>query len=233
LDKSVKNLLNEPDYKPIADFVKASWPILKDHPVNKKRIERGLPPANSVWLWGQGKTPIVKTYKERWGITGATVSAVDIIRGLAIITGLTPLKVEGATGTLNTNYEGKVKAAVDALKTYDLVIIHLEAPDECSHQGDLKAKLEAIENFDKRIVGPMLEALPSFGSYRILCACDHYTPVSLKTHVDDPIPFVFYDSEKPHNSKAQGYNEKEALKQAKLIPDGPSLGTLLFGEEKK
>jgi 2,3-bisphosphoglycerate-independent phosphoglycerate mutase len=231
LDKKVTGILKDPGYAPIAELVKASWPILENHPINKLRREKGLPPANSIWLWGQGKTPIVKSFKERWNVRGATVSAVDIIRGLAIITGLTPLRVEGATGTLDTNYEGKVEAALEALKTYDLAIIHLEAPDECSHQGDLKAKLQAIENFDKRIVGPVLKALPSFGPYRVLCACDHYTPVALKTHVADPVPFVFYNSEHPAKTGAKGYSEAEALRASALVPDGPSLGELLFGKK--
>ncbi|MDR2459800.1 MAG: cofactor-independent phosphoglycerate mutase [Deltaproteobacteria bacterium] len=233
LDEKITNLINEPKNAPIMDLVKASWPILENHPVNKKRVQAGLPPANSIWLWGQGRTPIVKSYKERWGITGATVSAVDIIRGLAITTGLVPLTVPGATGTLDTNYEGKVEAALAALKSYDLVIVHLEAPDECSHQGDLKSKIKAIENFDARIVGPILKALPSFGDYRILCSCDHYTPVMKKTHSSDPVPFVLYDSQNPAQSGGQGYSEKEAAKNPTIIPDGPSLGLLFFGPERQ
>ncbi|MDR2350361.1 MAG: cofactor-independent phosphoglycerate mutase [Deltaproteobacteria bacterium] len=231
LDKSVKHILDDPAYKPLADLVRASWPVLGDHPVNLKRKVNKQPLANSIWLWGQGKTPLVPKYRERWGLTGATVSAVDIIRGLAIVTGLKPLTVPGATGTLDTNYKGKVDAALEALEENDLVIVHLEAPDECSHQGDLTAKLKAIENFDELIAGPMLEALPRFGDFRVLCACDHYTPVSLKTHVANPVPFAFYDSANPARSGAAGYGETEAEKSPVLIPDGPSLGELLFGKK--
>jgi 2,3-bisphosphoglycerate-independent phosphoglycerate mutase len=233
LDRSVDGFLDDPAYAPIAGLVRASWPILESHPVNAARIRRGLPPANSVWLWGQGKTPKVRTYAERWGVTGATVSAVDIIRGLAVATGLDPLTVPGATGGLDTDYEAKARAAVEALKDRDLAVVHLEAPDECGHQGDLAAKLQAIENFDARIVGPVLAALPSFGDYRVLCSCDHYTPVSLKTHTCDPVPFVLYDSRDPARSGAAGYSEAEALKAGLLVPDGPSLGRLLFGPEKE
>jgi 2,3-bisphosphoglycerate-independent phosphoglycerate mutase len=139
----------------------------------------------------------------------------------------------GATGTLNTNYEGKVAAALQALKDYDLVIVHLEAPDECSHQGDLQAKLKAIENFDARIVGPILNALPAYGAFKILCSCDHYTPVMKKTHSSDPVPFVFYDSQNPAKCGAIGYSEKAAAMVPTLIPDGPSLGLLFFGRERQ
>ncbi|MDR1164919.1 MAG: cofactor-independent phosphoglycerate mutase [Deltaproteobacteria bacterium] len=232
LDKSVRAFLDDPAQKPVMDLVKASWPILRDHPVNLARVQKGLRPANTIWLWGQGSAPKVKTYAERWGVTGATASAVDIIRGLAIITGLTPLVVPGATGALDTNYEGKAQAALKALETLDLAVIHLEAPDECSHQGDLAAKIQAIENFDAKIVGPVLAALPSFGPFRLLCSPDHYTPVSLKSHVSDPVPFVFYDSERPGRSGARGYSEKSALEAGGLVPDGPSLGRLLFGPER-
>ncbi|MDR1608223.1 MAG: cofactor-independent phosphoglycerate mutase [Deltaproteobacteria bacterium] len=232
-DKSIDGFLNDPELAPIMDLVKASWPILADHPVNLARQAKGLSPANSIWLWGQGQPPKIRTYQERWGLTGATVSAVDIIRGLGLYAGLKPYVVEGATGLLKTNYLGKAQTALEALKTLDSVVVHLEAPDECSHQGDLKAKLEAIENFDHLIVGPILAGLKDFGDYRVLVACDHYTPISLKTHAADPVPFAFYDSQKPANSKAEGYSEKEALASGLLIPDGPSLGRLLFGPEKE
>jgi 2,3-bisphosphoglycerate-independent phosphoglycerate mutase len=232
LDKSIKGFLEDPALAPLMDLVKASWKVLEGHPVNRSRIERGLPPANSIWLWGQGATPKVRTYRERWGVEGATVSAVDIIRGLGIITGLKPIDVEGATGDLHTNYQGKAEAGIKALATNDLVIVHLEAPDECSHQGDLEGKLKSIENYDKLIVGPFLKALPSFGEYRLLCSCDHYTPVKLKTHVPDPVPFLLYDSRGPAKSGAPGYSEKNALAQGGLVQDGPSLGRLLFGPER-
>jgi 2,3-bisphosphoglycerate-independent phosphoglycerate mutase len=231
-DRPVDGFLDDPAYKPIADLVRASWDILENHPVNLERVSKGLPPANSVWLWGQGKKPLVKTYAERWGITGATVSAVDLIRGLAVITGLDIINVPGATGRLDTDYEGKAKAAVKALETRDLAVVHLEAPDECGHQGDLEAKLQAIENYDRLIVGPVLEKLPDFGEYRVLCSCDHYTPVSLKTHIADPVPFVMYDSARPAKSGAKGYSEAEAAKSPTLVPDGPSLGRMLFGPER-
>ncbi|MDR1079948.1 MAG: cofactor-independent phosphoglycerate mutase [Deltaproteobacteria bacterium] len=231
-DREVDSILDDPGYGPVAELVRASWGILDGHPVNAARKARGRNPANSIWLWGQGRTPKVKSYAERWGITGASVSAVDLIRGLAVATGLDPLTVPGATAWLDTNFEGKVSAALEALKTRDLALVHLEAPDECGHQGDLDAKIRAIEAFDARIVGPILEALPSYGDFRALCSCDHYTPVSIKTHTADPVPFILYDSRNPARSGAAGYSEEEALKAGTMVPDGPSLGRLLFGPEK-
>ncbi|MDR2352264.1 MAG: cofactor-independent phosphoglycerate mutase [Deltaproteobacteria bacterium] len=232
LDKSLAKFLNDPALQPLMDLVKASWKVLENHPINLARKQKNLPPANSIWLWGQGSTPTVKSYQERWGITGATVSAVDIIRGLAITTGLVPIDVPGATGDLYTNYAGKVEAALKALQSYDLAVIHLEAPDECSHQGDLNAKIAAIENYDSQIVGPVFMALKEMGDFRLLCSCDHFTPVVLKTHVSDPVPFVFYDSTNLSHSGALGYCEKYS-QNGPLLPDGPSLGHLLFGPEKE
>jgi 2,3-bisphosphoglycerate-independent phosphoglycerate mutase len=232
LDKPIDFILNDPQAAPLVDLVRASWPILVEHPVNVSRLERGLNPANSVWLWGQGRTPRVRSYARRWGLTGAAVSAVDIIRGLGLATGLDPIRVEGATGELDTNYAGKVAAAVEALKTRDLAVVHLEAPDEASHQGDLEAKLEAIRRLDERIVGPLARAMDGSGErWRMLAACDHYTPVGLKSHTAEPVPFIIHDSLFPAGSGAAGYSEA-ACAAGELVPDGPSLARLLFGPER-
>ncbi|MDR1657467.1 MAG: cofactor-independent phosphoglycerate mutase [Deltaproteobacteria bacterium] len=232
LDKSIDFFLNDQAAAPLSHLVKASWPILADHPINAKRLAKGLPPANSIWLWGQGRLPVVKTYAERWGLRGATVSAVDIIRGLGLATGLEPKRVAGATGGLETNYGGKVEAAIEALKDADLVVVHLEAPDETSHQGNLDHKIQAIRNFDQLIVGPLTEKLDAAAvSYRILVACDHYTPIRLKTHTADPVPFLIYDSTAPGLSGAAGYSEV-ACARGPLIGNGPALAKLLFGPEK-
>jgi len=232
-DKDITALLDEPGSKPIMDLVRASWPILKDHPVNLKRREKNLAEANSIWLWGQGLRPKVKTYRERWGLTGATVSAVDLIKGLGLVTGLSAIEVPGATGWIDTNYEGKVQAALAALKEMDFVVIHLEAPDEASHQGELDSKLKAISDFDARVVGPMLKALPSFGQFRVLAACDHFTPLELKTHTAEPIPFVIYGQ--PSLERQAGgltYTEKNAASTGLLVDPGADLSRLLFGSEK-
>ncbi len=232
-DQDVAFLLNDPAAKPLNDLARASWPILENHPVNQKRRERGLPPANSLWLWGQGRPPAVRTYRERWGITGATVSAVDLIKGLGVVTGLEPLDVPGATGWLDTDYEGKVQAALGALERLDFVVIHLEAPDEASHQGELDSKLRAIADFDARVVGPILEALPRFGDFRVLAACDHFTPLSLKTHTADPVPFILYGQGRGSTDPSGlAYTEANAAATGLRVDPGADLGRLLFGPEK-
>ncbi|MDR2456274.1 MAG: cofactor-independent phosphoglycerate mutase [Deltaproteobacteria bacterium] len=230
-DKPVDFLLDDPANAPLVELLRASWPILINHPVNQKRLSKGLPPANSIWLWGQGRAPKVKSYAERWGLTGATVSAVDIIRGLGLATGLKPLRIEGATGWLDTNYAGKAAAAVESLKTGDLCVVHLEAPDETSHQGRLDQKLEAIERFDRQIVGPIVDALEAEKTdFRLLAACDHYTPLALKTHTADPVPFLLYDSRQSLDGPER-WHEAAAM-PGPLVPDGPALARLLFGPEK-
>ncbi|MDR0621155.1 MAG: cofactor-independent phosphoglycerate mutase [Deltaproteobacteria bacterium] len=235
LDRPINATLEDPAFRPLAELVRASWPLLANHPVNQARVKRNLRQANSLWLWGQGRKPNVKTYFERWGLNGATVSAVDIIRGLGLATGLKPLTVEGATGGLDTNFQGKVEAALSALKQTDLVVIHLEAPDETSHQGQLALKLQAIESFDAKIVGATLEGLDRSGEdYRLIVACDHYTPLEIKTHSDDPVPFILYDSRGlvRQGPPALGYSEAEAEKTGFFVPDGLALGRLFFGPEK-
>lgn len=233
LNKDVGGLVNSPEAAAIMELVKASWAILEDHPVNRKRRTAGLPPANSIWLWGQGLMPNVKNYQERWGLTGVAISAVDLIKGLGKATGLERIDVPGATGWIDTNYEGKVQAALAALEELDFVVIHLEAPDEAGHQGDLEAKMKAISDFDARVVGPMLKALPRFEQFRVLAACDHFTPLELKTHTDAPIPFVIYGQ--PSLERQAGglsYTEKNAASTGLLVDPGADLSRLLFGSEK-
>ncbi len=232
-DRDVSAMIDDPAARPIMDLVRASWAILEDHPVNQKRKAQGLPVANSAWLWGQGLTPQVRTYRERWGLTGATVSAVDLIKGLGKITGLEALEVPGATGWLDTDYEGKVEAALEALERLDFLVIHLEAPDEASHQGELDSKLQAIADFDARVVGPILRALPRFGDFRILASCDHFTPLELRTHTAEPVPFIVYGSQ-AGDARPSGlaYNEKNAAATGLLVDPGADLSRLLFGPEK-
>ncbi len=230
-DQDITGLIEDPASGPIMELVKASWAILENHLVNEKRRAQGLPAANSIWPWGQGLRPAVKTYQERWGLTGATVSAVDLIKGLGVVTGLERLDVPGATGWLDTNYPGKVAAALRALEGHDYVVIHLEAPDEASHQGELDNKLKAIEAFDDRIVGPLLKALPSFGDFRVLAACDHFTPLGLKTHSSDPVPFIIYSQPPVKTPSGLTYSEKNAASTGLLVDPGADLGRLLFGPE--
>jgi 2,3-bisphosphoglycerate-independent phosphoglycerate mutase len=187
---------------PLWALIRASWPILQEHDLNRRRRAEGKRPATSIWLWGQGKSPKLPTIQERFGLTGAVIAAVDLIRGIGLYAGLTPILVPGATGYLDTNYEGKVEAALRALKDKDLVFIHVEAPDEAGHKGELKLKLQAIEDFDRRVVGPMMAGLKNLGDHRVLLACDHLTPIAVKTHTPEPVPFILFDSrrtgDKPH-----------------------------------
>ncbi|MCP3889771.1 MAG: cofactor-independent phosphoglycerate mutase [Desulfobulbaceae bacterium] len=184
--------------------------LLKDHPVNQKRIEAGKNPANLVWLWGEGKMPTVPTLTERFGISGSMISAVDLLKGLGVLGGLDPLDIPGATGYIDTNYEGKAQAAIDALKTQDFVFVHLEAPDEAGHQGSLADKITAIEDFDSRIVKPIVEDLQRRKEdFRVVVTMDHYTPLSLRTHVSDPVPTLLYDSREQSAGSGVGFDEKK------------------------
>jgi len=172
-------------------LMERSREVLAEHDINDVRIDLGENPANMVWLWGGGTRPQLAPFAQRYGERGAVVSAVDLVRGLAISVGLAVLHVEGATGYLDTNYAGKGQAAVEALRDYNLVLVHVEAPDEAGHQGDIQAKVDAIEAVDKHIVRPLLAALDTPGNGRLMVLPDHPTPVEVRTHVADPVPFAY------------------------------------------
>jgi 2,3-bisphosphoglycerate-independent phosphoglycerate mutase len=163
--------------------------ILRDHPINERRISDGKKPANMIWLWGQGVKPSMPNFKDKYGLKGATITGVDLIKGLGIYMGLTNVHVPGATGYYDTDYCGKSKNALETLETHDLVFIHVEAPDEAGHAGDLEEKMVAIERIDHRIVGKLLDELPSFNDYSLAILPDHPTPLSIKTHTPDPVPY--------------------------------------------
>jgi 2,3-bisphosphoglycerate-independent phosphoglycerate mutase len=207
---------------PLWGLISASWRVLQTHDLNMRRRVAGKKPANSIWLWGQGKAPVLPTLPERFGLTGAVISAVDLIRGIGLYAGLTPIKVPGATGYLDTNYEGKVEAALKALETMDFVFIHVEAPDEAGHKGELKLKLQAIEDFDRRVVGPLMEGLRKLGDHRLLVMCDHLTPISVKTHTPEPVPFVLYDSRQA-GDRRRGYTEADAAASGVTLEHGADL----------
>ena len=165
--------------------------LLKQHEVNKKRKSSGKGEANSIWLWGQGKAPSMPSLKESRGLTGAMISAVDLMNGLGVLAGMEVIKVEGATGYIDTNYEGKAAAAINALREKDLVYLHVEAPDEAAHSGSLENKIRAIEDFDKKIVGPLMEEVAALGG-RAVVLSDHATPLSIRTHTAQPVPFAVW-----------------------------------------
>jgi 2,3-bisphosphoglycerate-independent phosphoglycerate mutase len=190
--------------------------VLSTHPVNQKRILQGKLPANSIWLWGQGKSPSMPTYKEKYGITGAVISAVDLLRGIGYYAGLDIIKVPGATGYLDTNYKGKALYALDALKDHDFVLIHVEAPDETSHAGDIDGKIEAIEALDSKVIGTILNEIeipPKGRKYRILTLPDHLTPIPLRKHTHGQVPFVAYGTGIHPNGFTE-YSEAVAAKSS-------------------
>lgn len=206
----------------IVSLIEASQTILADHPLNRKRVEAGKLPATSIWLWGQGGAPSVQTYPDRFGITGAVISAVDLVNGIGRCAGLEVIPVEGATGYLDTNYEGKVAAALDAFDRHDFVYLHIEAPDEASHEGKTELKLQAIEDFDRRVVGPCLEHARARGDLRVVVAPDHVTALSTRTHAGGPVPFILWGHEVAGNGLAC-YSESEAAKAGVLFADGHAL----------
>jgi 2,3-bisphosphoglycerate-independent phosphoglycerate mutase len=181
--------------EPVLTLMKESQRLLKNHPVNQARGAKGLPPANSIWLWGQGPSPKMITLKERFGMDGYVISAVHLIKGIGILAGLEVLEVPGITGYFDTNYDGKAQYALRGLREKDFVYVHVEAPDEAGHMGDLRLKIEAIEVFDEKIVGAILKGMKEFKGYKVLVLPDHPTPLSVRTHTADPVPYVIYSNE--------------------------------------
>ncbi|MBW6470529.1 MAG: cofactor-independent phosphoglycerate mutase [Methanosarcinaceae archaeon] len=183
------------DSELLCELIDASRSILGDHPVNIERVKNGQNPANYIWLWGQGYAPSFTKFEQLYGMTGSIISAVDLLKGIGIYAGLDVIEVPGATGYLDTNYSGKAEYAIESLKDHDFVFVHVEAPDEAGHMGDVDAKIKAIEDFDKLVVGRILEyALESDEDITILVMPDHPTPISIKTHTSDPVPFAVYST---------------------------------------
>lgn len=197
----------------ILELMQKSQDILKEHPVNKKRRQKGLKEANSIWLWGEGRKPCLNSFYKKYGLKGSVVAAVDLVKGLGIAAGLKPVEVAGATGSIKTNFRGKAEAAIKELKNgQDFVYLHIESPDEASHQGNLEKKIWAIEQIDKEVVGIIREALDYFEDIRVMIMPDHPTPLSLKTHTAEPVPFMIYDKNNPCYESPGIYNEKYARK---------------------
>lgn len=203
-----------PKEEALKAMMKRSYEILKDHPINVERKKKGLNPANSIWFWGAGTKPKLFPFKERTSKSGAMISAVDLLKGIAIGTSMKVIHVPGANGGLHTNYEGKVQAALDVLtkEGYDFVYVHLEGPDEMGHQGSYERKIQAVENLDSLIIKPIVEGLKAAGEdFRMLVLPDHPTPICIRTHTSDPVPYLLYDSTKEQNHDWT-YSEKEAKK---------------------
>lgn len=213
----------------LLELMRQSHVILANHPVNRSRVEKGLRPGNSVWLWGQGKRPALPPFRDLYGLEGAVVSAVDLIMGIGICAGLEVLKVPGATGNIHTNFRGKAEAALQALRTdTDYVYLHVEAPDEAGHQGDTETKVRAIEEIDRLVLGTLLDGLPELGGYRIMLLPDHPTPLNIRTHTSEPVPFAII-SDTSNAAFDRGYSEETAKSTGIFVPDGPALMRRFLG----
>lgn len=214
-----------PSDEKLYEMMERSYEILKDHPVNTERRRKGLNPANCCWFWGAGTRPALPSFREKTGKKGIMISAVDLLKGIAVGAGMDVAEVEGANGGLHTNYEGKTQAAVDALTRdgYDFAYIHVEAPDEMGHQGSLEKKLKAIEYLDSRVIGPLVSALDKSGEeYRLLVMPDHPTPIRIRTHTSENVPYLIYDSTNQQKND-WNYNEAEAILSGNYIPEGYKL----------
>lgn len=197
--KPIKEYIpNHPNAQKLYELMVKSYNLLKDHPVNKAREARGLKPANSMWLWGEGVRASLMPFTEKYGLKGSMISAVDLLKGIGKFAGMNVVYVPGATGYMDTNFEGKAKAAIKEFENgQDFVYIHVEAPDECGHRYEIENKKKSLEIIDEKILGPVLEALENYDDYKVLIMPDHATPLSLKTHTNDPIPFLIYKKSNP------------------------------------
>lgn len=222
-----------PEDAVLRDMMKKSYDILSNHPINTERIKKGLNPANSIWFWGAGTRPMLSPFKEKTGHTGAMISAVDLLKGIAVGADMKVIEVEGANGGLHTNYEGKADAAVDALlnQNCDFAYIHVEAPDEMGHQGSYERKVQSIEYLDERVIKRVIDKMESAGEdFRMLVLPDHPTPVAIRTHVSDPVPYMLYDSTKKLN-KTWNYDEKHAAGSGIYIAEGHTIINHLFEKQ--
>lgn len=208
--------------KVLIDMMKKSYDILKNHPVNLKRVAEGKRPANSIWLWGEGKRPAFPPFEKVYGIKGGVVSAVDLIKGIGRCAEMEVAEVEGATGYIDTNFEGKADAALDLLTRNDLVYIHFEAPDECGHRNEPENKVKAIEMIDSRVLPRLLEGLKAYDDYKIMILPDHPTPIVTRTHASDPVPYLIYHKNKEVTGVAT-INENTAKSTGVFIDHGPDI----------
>lgn len=200
-------------------LMKDSFSLLDKHDINCVRRELGENPGNMIWLWGQGTSPSMPTFKEKFGIEGSVTSAVDVVKGIAHYAGLEIINVPGATGYFDTDYEGIARAALKSLEKKDFIFVHIEAPDEAGHMGDLRAKIKSIEDFDHKVVGTVLEGLKSFPEYRVLVLPDHPTPLKLRTHTRDPVPFAFWGTD-VESDAMPSFSEPSARKGSLHLKEG-------------
>ena len=212
-------------------MMERSAELLREHPINRARVAAGKNPANSVWFWGEGTKPALENFEKKFGKKGGVISAVDLVKGIGILAGMQVIEVEGATGNYDTNFAGKATAALDALLGgLDFVYIHMEAPDECGHQGDVKHKIYSIEQIDEKVVAPLCAGLRKAGEkFRMLICPDHPTPIAVRTHVSDPVPYLLYDSGK-RGAGAPAYDEDSAAQTGVFVEMGWELMKKLLAE---
>ncbi len=220
-----------PNAEKLYELMKKSYELLKDHPVNIERIKKGLRPANSIWLWGEGVRANLVDFKEKYGLKGSMISAVDLLKGIGKFSGMNVVNVDGATGYIDTNFEGKAAAAISEFENgQDFVYIHVEAPDECGHRHEIENKVKSIELIDKYVLEPVAEYLKRTGeAFRVLITPDHATPLSLKTHTNDPVPFMIYDSSKDNNG-VKSFNEKTASETGLFVEKGHTIMDLFTAD---
>ena len=218
-----------PGAKELLALMDQAGRLLQDHPVNRERISRGKKPANAVWFWGQGKAPQMQKLTDRYQLRGGMISAVDLLNGIGIYAGLQVIRVEGATGYIDTNYIGKARDALAALKDMDFVFVHVEAPDEMGHEGNLEGKIKAIEDFDTKVVGTIMQGIESLGPVRVIVLSDHPTPIVTKTHASEPSPFAVWSSIPEENLRTgKAFGEAEAMNSGILITPGCNLMNLFI-----
>lgn len=222
-----KYLSKHENAAPLIDLMKKSVAVLKDHPTNLKRIAEGKRPANSIWLWGEGTKPQMQSFYDKFGVKAGIVSAVDLIKGIGKLAKCEVAEVKGATGYIDTDFEGKANAAKELFKTNDLVYVHVEAPDECGHRGEAENKVKAIELIDQRILSALIDELEKYGEYRILIMPDHPTPLITMTHARDPVPFLIYDNKKPTNG-VDCFTEENAALTGVYYDHGPDIMKVLL-----
>jgi 2,3-bisphosphoglycerate-independent phosphoglycerate mutase len=231
LGKSIKDYLPKGSQSgTIFNMMKESYDFLSVHPINIQRVKKGLRPANSIWIWGEGRKPRLPLFEEKYGLKGSVISAVDLIKGIGICAGLKSVDVEGATGNIHTNFEGKAMAAINELKNgQDFVYVHVEAPDECGHRNELENKVKSIELLDEKVVKVIVEELNLLGEdYSIMILPDHPTPLRLRTHTDDPVPYLIYRKNKEVLNLEQKYDEIFATSSKNCFPIGHELIEYFF-----
>lgn len=217
------HLPEHPNAQKLYEMMKKSYDVLKNHPLNLERVAKGERPANSMWFWGEGVRKPLAAFEEKFGLKGSMISAVDLLKGIGKFSGMNVVNVDGATGYLDTNFEGKAQAAIDELKNgQDFVYIHVEAPDECGHRHEIENKVKAIELIDEKILGPVVKALEEFDDYKIMILPDHATPLALKTHTNDPVPYMIYHKRNEVNG-VDILSEESATATGNFAPVGHEL----------